>query len=887
MTKPRPVPTSQLPLVVAAFLSHWFIALLCQAEATWIYGATTWTDEQRWLDLLSAQSENIAIAALLAALGILTGARMWARYCFVALVTLANLLLAINILSLKFFSQHFRLSFTEGPLEGGEALLDSIRYEVDWVVFLNLGLVALFAGLLLYLATGRTASAPRRMGATAFVAAMPAVVAIAAGQLMSIDPGSPLVKLRSHPLIALLNEDTKPLPPKPEDIDNKPIDLQFWTHGAAQPANADAAALITRTKVLRETNKQLNVILVVLESVGSLQLFPNDGLADPRITPNIARLQQSGVVFDSLYSPFPGTVRSHVALMTGGSTLTWGSVFHELSYPYTGPTINRRFGEAGYGTALFSSQLLQFENMDGFYRQLDWDHFYEFGQLEEDEQELHRLNSWGGEELNTLDRIFAWIEQRDHTRPFFVQYLNVATHHPYTAPEGYLGPASGDDRLPRYQNALHYTDRVIAELVTRLQQRGLDQNTLIAITGDHGQAFADRHANNLTHKNYLYEENVKNFLFLYHPAWNHAPVVSHRVASIGSIHPTLLGLTGHPPMDAAHPDLFDPEFDSKPVFFYKNAYPEKWGLRYGKWKYIATRDDNEVELYDLDADPTEQHNLAEQYRPHLGELRAAVQQWYLQTNDRFVAHLQDYQYIGGRGFQVADLDDFGPKIVAVGHEVDTADGVRFVEQDVVHPQENVVVWTKWLGYPYDRTFGYRFVGPNGEVHEFQFEVKEEWSTTRVKYDGAPMTEGTWRIELRDGDKKLIEKTYRVDGSAPLHSPLDAGVQALESAVGTYAARDRSQQDRFFAASTLQQTHIPVLWTRWRELPKSKDLTFQWQSPSGTIRQSQFEVKKGWDQSWVPYEGRPPLEPGNWRVRVIDPAAQRALIEQDFTVAPSH
>jgi len=70
-----------------------------------------------------------------------------------------------------------------------------------------------------------------------------------------------------------------------------------------------------------------------------------------------------------------------------------------------------------------------------------------------------------------------------------------------------------------------------------LERRGQLDKTVIVVTGDRGEAFGDLYRQNLAHKNFVYDENVRSFFMLSDPAWNlDSPVVSDRVASNVEVH---------------------------------------------------------------------------------------------------------------------------------------------------------------------------------------------------------------------------------------------------------------------------------------------------------------------------------------------------------------
>ena len=80
-------------------------------------------------------------------------------------------------------------------------------------------------------------------------------------------------------------------------------------------------------------------------------------------------------------------------------------------------------------------------------------------------------------------------------------------------------------------------------------------------------------------------------------------------------------------------NLLSPGYALRIVYFHKKASPELVGPRDGRWKYIVRRDDEAMELYDLEDDPTEQKDLAEQH-PDKTELYRRLCASWLVTLDR-------------------------------------------------------------------------------------------------------------------------------------------------------------------------------------------------------------------------------------------------------------
>src|SRR2546423_15450090 len=97
-----------------------------------------------------------------------------------------------------------------------------------------------------------------------------------------------------------------------------------------------------------------------------------------------------------------------------------------------------------------------------------------------------------------------WIDQAKST-PFFSVYMPIAGHHPYETPQA--GPFAEKEEIDRYRNALHYTDEAVGELISGIKSRGLMDQTLLVIFGDHGEAFGQDDGN-FGHTHSIWEENV-------------------------------------------------------------------------------------------------------------------------------------------------------------------------------------------------------------------------------------------------------------------------------------------------------------------------------------------------------------------------------------------
>lgn len=187
-------------------------------------------------------------------------------------------------------------------------------------------------------------------------------------------------------------------------------------------------------------------------------------------------------------------------------------------------------------------------------------------------------SSFGVDEPSTVARLLSWIDGLPAGQRFFVTYLPIAGHHPYETPEP--GPFPDRDEFGRYCNAPHYGDASLGTMMRGLQDRGLDQQTLWIVLGDHGEAFG-QHEGNYGHTFHLYDENVRVPFLTAAPGLISRQVRTSQVASLIDTAPTLLDLAGlHSPESYQGRSMLDPE--PHMAFFFADYSLGMLGLRDGQ-----------------------------------------------------------------------------------------------------------------------------------------------------------------------------------------------------------------------------------------------------------------------------------------------------------------
>jgi hypothetical protein len=371
--------------------------------------------------------------------------------------------------------------------------------------------------------------------------------------------------------------------------------------------------------------------------------------------------------------------------------------------------------------------------------------------------ESHQIHSWGVDERVAWDEARGWIDEgRASGRPFVLDYFTNVTHHPYGAPGDNHDPFPGDDRQSQYQSALHFTDRVVGEIVADLEVRGLRDDTIIVITGDHGQAFGDRHRGNITHKNHLYEENVRELLIVADPRLP-APVRSRRIGSTGDILPTTAALMGLTLGDVPGRDLLADEHSLELVYFHKIAAPGRWGLRDGRWKFTAQLDGGAPELYDLKRDPLEQDNRAGEHPQQVDTYRELCSAWYFQTNAQFLAHVEGAPSAALQ-HGPDDLRVPGPKAAVFGR----TDLKGKLATGALVPSQRVRADVVWVASGEPQSITVRWESPTGRRHDADMVLDRDWSRTSHRYAGPmPMERGRWHLVLLRDGRELLRAHFDV------------------------------------------------------------------------------------------------------------------------------
>jgi arylsulfatase A-like enzyme len=215
-------------------------------------------------------------------------------------------------------------------------------------------------------------------------------------------------------------------------------------------------------------------------------------------------------------------------------------------------------------------------------------------------------------------------------------------------------PGLTDVEFPKaqYDAEIAYVDTALAHVLTKVAQMKGGEDTAIIVTSDHGEEL-DEHQMWFDHHG-LYETNLHVPLIMHHPERLYGGEVRPGLTSHVDVAPTVLDLVGlsdaaeaekmegrsllsevagppsacggHPATDAGVGAVTDRDC----IYLTECAWMKKRGFRTPRHKYIESLHDElhqrpPFELYELQADPGEQHNLADEQPQILADFQARMQ----------------------------------------------------------------------------------------------------------------------------------------------------------------------------------------------------------------------------------------------------------------------
>ena len=397
---------------------------------------------------------------------------------------------------------------------------------------------------------------------------------------------------------------------------NRAMDVALELASAAlepQTAAANHATLPQARLAPSARAEKRNVVMIFMESVRAEATSVYN--PDRSTTPFLAALSRKSLVADNAYAVLPHTSKSITAAHCGVEPALDTEAIE--SDPGTVPAIclPGLLRQEGYRTAFFQSAVGRFEDRPGLMGNLG---FTEFHPVENfPTTGFERANYFGYEDDIMLEPAREWLTARQG-QPFLLSMLTVTGHHDYRLPESFPQQrlSTEDEQLNSYLNWVRYQDRFVAKVFAMLEDLGLAEDTIVVVSGDHGEGFGEHGLRQ--HDTTIYNEGIKIPMMVYDPDRParrvRTPVTNMTIPATVA---ELLGyrLTGG--LSTAGSLLEPPTAPLRISCFAESRCLARID---GSTKYIHHFGNRSDEIFDLDADPEERTNLIRQHSG--GELRA-------------------------------------------------------------------------------------------------------------------------------------------------------------------------------------------------------------------------------------------------------------------------
>lgn len=430
----------------------------------------------------------------------------------------------------------------------------------------------------------------------------------------------------------------------------------------------------------QSTTTRPNIVLFFVDDLGVYDLGCY-GRAEHH-TPRLDQLAQEGIRFTCAYTAQPICSPSRAALMTGlyparlqltnflngrpdadSQKLLQPIIQGQL--PLEEVTIAELLQQAGYKTGLFGKWHLgngrfgpQAQGFDVV--------------VMPKANTMPSATEGGKGEYETTAAVEKFIED-NRDAPFFCYVPHNTPHIPLAA-KADLVEKYNTTFHPTYAAMMETMDNAVGRVLDKLESLGLSENTIVLFTSDNGGLHVlEFPGTPATHcgpyragKGYLYEGGLREPLIVRWPRQIKPAQVNETPVSLLDLMPTLLTAAGIEPQKVTGPldgsnllPLLTSETSAQERTFYWHFpnYTNQGGrpasaLRQGKWKLIEHLEDNSLELYDLEKDVGELHNIAAENSEVTQRLAAELRRWRkqvggqeLQPNPNFNSNLHRALYI--------------------------------------------------------------------------------------------------------------------------------------------------------------------------------------------------------------------------------------------------
>jgi arylsulfatase A-like enzyme len=357
-----------------------------------------------------------------------------------------------------------------------------------------------------------------------------------------------------------------------------------------------------------------NIVMILLESIRSRSSTPYS--SDHETMPFLDSLAQAGALVENMYAVVSYTNKSLVPIYAGIYSRPGRDLVEATPDGIPGNGLPALLEPLGYRSAFFTSATMEFERKDVILQNLGFRDIVGSDDLAH--EGFHKKAYFGYEDRAALEPAIRWAKTTSRDgHPFFLNFLTLTSHHPYDVPTGFASRNydTPDRELNNYYNALRYTDEFLRDFMRRMNELGLDRNTVFIIVGDHGEAFGEHMER--THGNVVWDEALQVPAVLFAPDYIPAGTRISGIRQHLDLLPTISDLLNTELVDGELPgsSLLRPVARNRTLYHHSVDDRKVMALRRDSLKFMYFHKQAPTRVFNYIVDPDERRDLSDQFSP--------------------------------------------------------------------------------------------------------------------------------------------------------------------------------------------------------------------------------------------------------------------------------